>query len=189
MAGRVSEATQALLKDLQEWGAEDLDTLRSRLGTERFDALEAAGFIRCDKTTHGQPFVVIGSEGRRMVNIMPLKYKVTGDAAAIHLKRREARTLLKARGYTFDRVYDRTLFCFRAPNGERAYLAVSSHVGTSGFSVRNVNRLLARYTDLLQGGDKLIVGTSAPYRLNSLAARHPDVLIVLPLEVKNVTFD
>lgn len=183
MARGVDDATAALFGDLHDWGASTIEEAKQRFGESQFTRLVEEGYLRYGRTTHGIPFVALGSEGRRILNLRPFTYKMTPDAASVHLKRREARKLLEAQHYTFEGVHDRTLFTFRAPDSTLAYLAVSSHTGSTGFSVRNVNRLLARYAPLLQNGNKLIIGTSAPHRLKRQVERNKETLVVLPLSV------
>ncbi len=173
---------EAVLRDLHTWGADLLDTFKSRVGEEVAAELVLDRSVRLLEGT-AFTYVMLGRKGRQQLGLhLNNNHKITSRAAVMHIMRREAKAKLEQLGMRYVGTEDRVLRRFESAEQKTYFLAVSDK-GRTAYTARAVRRLLKHYQALLlQTRGVLIVATPQPGRLSKTVAKNKDVLKTLKVD-------
>lgn len=163
------------MNDLHERGAEEPERLHLHHGQATLQTLFQEKWLALVPTPLGE-LVVLGSAGRRALNLSPF-YLSPPEAAATQLIRRRIRDALELRGWQYQGRPSRNLMLFVTEQGQRVY--VLARYGD--YHPRSVCRVLATVrADLMREGGILLLWTQHPQRFRAVARRANELLVLHP---------
>ena len=122
--------------------------------------------------------ILLGSQGRRALNLSPF-YKSPPEAAATQLVRRRVKERLEHQGWVYQGKVARNLLRFVTGEGKTAY--VLARYGD--YTARSIRRVLATHKSrLISESALLVIVTRYPHRLQRLKEKHPSLITSLYLK-------